>query len=353
MSVIFAVCGIVFYSGGPCAQLFSPWNTDCMYSRAQTTGKSAMFPISGGADRAVFPSPRRPEPDSQALCEKKESPHDAEKILEGETVFKVKAGIFLAVIVVFFGSVSRAYATYPVVPEGYGAFVNGSSCPTGSSCAEAYSSGGVSSAPPLFGSTADNAAKSSISLPAAGLPDLAVSAANLSGHYADATAYYWNTITFNYTGPGVAPSTLSSQVSWSVSALLAVPSGAGSTDYNGYASIAISLSTCYCPFQLVSDNITSSGTYVLSNPFTITNGGSIRYETDLSAWASNSSGLTGSVFLDPRVFIDLPSGWTGTLASGGTLGPSGIAETPEPSSLFLVGTAVSLMVGGVFRKRSR
>jgi hypothetical protein len=251
---------------------------------------------------------------------------------------------------------SLAWALIPVVPftpEEYLDVVTGPdncglSCQTNTSLLVPNASTNLSvtsSAP---------SGSASIDLTAAGLPDLSVFAGNTAGTSTNATASYINTIRFVYTGAGPAPATLTSAIGWTVAATILSPPGMPSGEVGGAASIAISLSSCSCPARYASVQIGQTGSYALSNPFTIPDGGSIAYEAGLSAYVYGSSTLTGSSSLDPALSITLPPGWTGYPGSGGILGEPAVAATPEPSSLLLLlpffgGWAMWTLSGG-FRR---
>lgn len=253
------------------------------------------------------------------------------------------AGLLL--ISTFSGWISPAWALIPVVPFSPSEFVDVATQPYGCglSCqtnTQMIGNGGqnLSVTSPVPSATA------SIVLPSAGLPDLSVSVSNEPGISVSADASYINTIRFVYTGAGTPPASLSSSIAWTVNGTVQAPTGTPSYEIGGYSSIAISLSTCYCPFQFVSNDIVQSGSTSLDNPFTIANGGTIAYEVNVGANIFGVPGLTGSVSLDPEIEIGLPSGWTGYLGSGGTLGGPLVVPSPEPPTLLLWGTFLAAWI---------
>ena len=264
------------------------------------------------------------------------------------------SGVFLAI---FLGALIRtpaAWALIPVVPfdpQEYVSVMTGIG--TCVSCGTATSRHMLNATTNLTVTSSVPAASASISLPASGLPDLSVFAGNQSQTSSEANAEYVNTIRFVYTGSGPAPASLSSAIGWTVDATVLAQPGLSSFDIGGTASIGISLSSCYCPEQFVSDNIGNSGSYALTNPFTIVNGGTIAYETGLAAFVYGSGSLTGSVSLDPEVSVNLPNGWTGYLGSGGILGAPVLSASPEPSTLVLLATFLAGWGGWSFVRTSR
>ncbi|EAY57487.1 MAG: Hypothetical protein C75L2_00780002 [Leptospirillum sp. Group II 'C75'] len=262
--------------------------------------------------------------------------------------------VFMALMMGLLIRTSAAWALIPVVPfspqEDVSVMTENAVC---TPCPVTTSRQVMNAATSISVTSASPTASASISLPAAGLPDLSVFAGNESGTSSTANAEYINTIRFVYTGSGPAPATLSSAIGWTVDATVLSQPGLSSFDIGGGASIGVSLSSCYCPEQFVSDNIVGSGTFTLSNPFTIPNGGTIAYRTDLAAFVYNSGGLTGSVSIDPQVSLTLPQGWTGYLGSGGVLGGPVLSATPEPSSLILLGTFLAVWGGRRLAQRER
>nr|EDZ38444.1 MAG: Hypothetical protein CGL2_10961059 [Leptospirillum sp. Group II '5-way CG'] len=264
------------------------------------------------------------------------------------------SGVFLVLMTGILVPATSAWALIPVVPFSPQEYVSVTTQNAACIPCPATTSRQISNAATSISVTSPSpTASASILLPAAGLPDLSVFAGNESGTSSTANADYINTIRFVYTGPGPAPATLSSAIGWTVDATVFSQPGLSSFDFGGTASIGISLSSCYCPEQFVYDNIGSSGTFTLTNPFTIPNGGTIAYETDLAAFVYSSGGLTGSVSIDPQVSLSLPEGWTGYLGSGGVLGGAVLSATPEPSSLILLGTFLACLGGASLAGRSR
>lgn len=256
---------------------------------------------------------------------------------------KILFVIFLFVAWTLSGNAPAAWALIPVVPFTPDEYVDVTTGPSGCglSCqsnTQVFGNGGQS----LSVVSPQPSASAAISLPSAGLPDLSVSVQNQLPDSAQAQANYINTIKFVYTGAGTPPAFLSSSIAWTVDATINAPAGTPTYEVGGYSSIAISLSSCYCPEQFVSATFGQSGSTTLDNPFTIADGGTIAYELAIGANAFGDTGLTGSVSLDPQVDIALPAGWTGYLGSGGTLGAPLAAAAPEPPTLLLLAPFLAL-----------
>lgn len=256
---------------------------------------------------------------------------------------KILFVIFMFVVWTLSGNTPVAWALIPVVPFSPQESVDVTTGPSGCGLS-------CQSNTQLFGNAGQSlsvvspqpTASAGIAQPSAGLPDLSVSVQNQAPDFAQAQANYINTIKFVYTGAGTPPAFLSSSIAWTVDAHVQQPAGYPDAALDGYASISISLSTCYCPEQFTSTAIGQSGAYSLSNPFTIADGGTIAYRLAVGAEAFSYNGQTTSVSVDPQIEIALPAGWTGYLGSGGTLGAPLAAAAPEPPTLMLLAPFLAL-----------
>jgi hypothetical protein len=175
------------------------------------------------------------------------------------------------------------------------------------------------------------------------------------------TAQIWDTLTFSYnptagSGPALSPA---GELSWTVNSALSQPSPFGTTydNVNGYACLEIGSFLCGS-----GDNASYDLNYmygVPANQFDIvqySNGGSASTPLSLSVPLSRGGSVTidaalfgttaggGMISLDPALALSLPPGWTYTSASGVFLDSSPpLAETPEPSSWVLFGSASLLL----------
>ena len=225
------------------------------------------------------------------------------------------------------------------------------------------------------GLTSDS--QSTTLVPGQSVPAVSASASlpagSLSGSLNDGNGYdimsfkaqIWDTLTFSYNPLAGSGATLSPAgvLSWTVNSALIQPSSFGTTfnNVNGYACLEMGSFLCGSGYNTSYDLNYMYG--VPANQFDIVqylNGGTASTPLSLSVPLSPGGSVTidaalfgttaggGMLSLDPALTLSLPPGWSYTSASGVFLDSSPpLAETPEPSSLLLVGTgALFLAIRG-------